>query len=286
MSFLLKIYQQPFRIQGIEFGEIPTNSQQFALEEKSTDADDYVYTFHFVDHLPVAGEEWKTVYQKHNIHVWRHGNLERRLISVASPDDAYAVYEETSSCSADIWYLSSLRQELSIDTVFISCLSLERRMFSHNAFILHCCYLNYQDKAILFSGPSGAGKSTHANLWVKNIEGSRVINGDRCLISRSKDGSFMAHGWPVCGSSGICHIESHPIKAIVFIEKTPFNQIITENVASYFKRLIAQITINYWDNTCTEKTTDWVLSLLGGVKTLVYGCNMEDDAARVLHAEI
>lgn len=282
MSFCLKINNWLFRFSGIEPGEIPANSQLFAVAEGEA-VTDYFYHFHFVDSLPAADAGWNSVYQKHNIHVYRRGELERRLISVASPADAYAVYEETSDHGADIWFLRSLREELTIDTMFVSCLALERRMLVQDAYILHCCYLCYQGKALLFSGPSGAGKSTHADLWVKNIEGCHVVNGDRCLISRGADGRFMAHGWPVCGSSGICHVESHPIEAIVFIEQTPLNQPIPENTSGLFRRLIAQITINYWDHTSTEHATDWVLSLMGEVKTMVYGCNMEDDASTTLH---
>ncbi len=280
MSVTLCISGIVLHLEGVSSEEIPVNSQLFA-SVKPADAD-YAYTFRFVDELPSPASSWQSVYQRHNIQVWRSGEQERRQLSVNSPADAYCVYEETSSHEADIWFLEALRSELTIDTMFISCLSLERRMASRGAYILHCAYLNHQGHAILFSGPSGIGKSTHAELWTRHVEDCSVINGDRCLIRQESDGSFTANGWPVCGSSGICQDVSLPLKAIVFIEQTPGNQIIPEGMMQHFRRLYTQITINHWDTEATVAGMDWIQALMEKVKVYVYGCNMAPDAPMAL----
>ena len=280
MPITLRIGGCLLQLHGVSVEEIPENTRLFICD--CTVEPEFTYTFHFVDQLPSPSSTWQTVYQRYNIHVWRQDELERRLLSVNSPADAYCVYEEKSNNGADIWFLSPLRGELTIDTMFISCLSLERRMTAHNAYILHCAYLNFQGKAILFSGPSGIGKSTHAELWTRHVEGCRVMNGDRCLIRREADGSYSANGWPVCGSSGICHDVSLPLSAIVFIEQTPENLIIPEGMMQLYRRLFAQFTINHWDTEATVAGMDWIQALMEKVKVYVYGCNMAPDAPMAL----
>ncbi len=244
---------------------------------------EFTYDYHFVDQLPMLtaskeGSDWSPAYARHNIMVWRNGTLERRLLSLSSPADAYAVYEESTPRHADVWILSSIKSELNIDTIFISTLSMERHLAAHGIYIFHCAYLCHNGRAILFSGPSGAGKSTHAELWVRHVEGSRVVNGDRCIICRQADGTYVADGWPVCGSSGICHNEQHPLSAVVFIEQTPGNQLLPENMASNFRRLYAQLTVNHWDAAATASAADWAMTLAATLPIMTYGCNMEPDA--------
>ena len=261
---------------------LPANSKLFAIEDTNVDVE-FSFTFHFVDVLPEAGNSsmglpWEITYQRPNIIIWNCNGLERRRLSFNGQSHAYAVYEESSNTHADIWYLTRLKNELNIDTLFISTLSLERHLAPHGAYILHCAYLNHQGEAILFSGPSGAGKSTHANLWEQMIPETHLVNGDRCLICREDDGSFQAFGWPICGSSGICRVENHRIRAIVFIEQTPENQVIVERPARLFSRLFSQITVNHWDATATATAADWTAKLMQHVSVMVYGCNMAPDA--------
>ena len=84
-----------------------------------------------------------------------------------------------------------------------------------HALILHSSYLDVNGQALLFSGPSGIGKSTQADLWVRH-RGAAILNGDKSLLIREPDG-WYAHGWPICGSSGICRNESRRIRAIVML---------------------------------------------------------------------
>ncbi len=291
MSILLTLHNHRFRLCGIKITELPANTLLFASEEQEDmpceTPVERTFDYHFVEELPAPptdgdGSGWVPTFARYNITIWRRGQEERRMLAVNSPADAYAVYEETSATHADIWVLERIRQRLCIDTTFTSTLSMERHLARHGIYIFHCANMLHDGKSILLSGPSGAGKSTHAELWCRHVEGTRVVNGDRSLICRKSDGTYVTDGWPVCGSSGICHNEQHPLGAIVFIEQTPGNQVLPEGLLPHFRRFFAQLTVNHWDTAVTNEAADWAMGLCAQVPILTYGCNMAPDAPQPL----
>lgn len=98
-----------------------------------------------------------------DLQVFRNGEgLESRLIGVKGEERPYALYRETAQKHAQVfvgrWYLDGVAK---YEVVFLSLLALERRLSERPCLILHCAYLEYQGKAMLFSAPSGTGKTTH-----------------------------------------------------------------------------------------------------------------------------
>lgn len=279
----IRISNLYLEILGVGRNDVPANT--FLFEAADTAAPDLVYTFAFVDELPQPSEGWQSVYTRPNLQVWEQQGRERRHIGIDA-DNPYAVYEEQDDHHISVWYLSSRRPDLQYDTIFHSCLALERHMARLGCYVLHCSFLCYHGQALLFSGNSGVGKSTHADIWCRNLPGSRVINGDRCLLVPQSDGSFRACGWPICGSSEICFNESYPLHAIVFLRQTPGNQLIDVPAAQYFRDLSAQLTINNWQRRTTIEALDFVTRLMDRVPVFTYGCNMEPAAARVLQHEL
>ena len=85
----------------------------------------------------------------------------------------------------------------------------------------HSSLVRAKDLGLMFLGPSGIGKTTQADLWEKH-RGSRTVNGDRALLGR-KDGRWTAQGWPVCGTSEVCHNEDTPIRAVVMLSQAKEN---------------------------------------------------------------
>lgn len=280
MPLTLSFYKHHFVLKGVSPNLLPPNTLRFVTEGEH-ESPTFTFDFHFVEHLPLApsstkGHQWEQVFTRPDITVWHKGTLERRLLS--SMECPYAIYEEDSDHHADIWFPLALSSNLSIDGVLISTLSLERHLAPLGTYIFHCAYMSHDGKAVLLSGPSGAGKSTHAHLWEQFVTNTYIVNGDRCLINRQADGRFYASGWPICGSSGICRNECHPLHAIAFIEQTPDNQLIQESPAQLFTRLYSQLTVNHWNMEATAAAADWVLSLLNTLPVMVYGCNMAPDA--------
>lgn len=280
----MRLYINPLHIEidGLERDEIPANSLLFEDRADNKMPADVSYTFHFVDSLSLPSD-WKPVFKRDDIIVFKNGELEARLLAVGSLDACYALYRERNKTEADVYFISALKEELRTDTIFASCLSLERHLAPLGCYILHCAYLNYRNQAILFSGPSGIGKSTHADIWCRNITDTNVLNGDRALLCPSADGGYEAHGWIVCGSSGICHNETRPLKAIVFIDQATDNHVRQMSLMQNYKQLTSQITINWWNERFTRKALDDLQALQEKTDILTYSCNMQPEAAQILN---
>ena len=167
-----------FRLRFPEELVLPADMEKFAVEKESAD---YTYTITIVDTLPEA--EGELLVNRVDLQVFRNGEgLESRLIGVKGEERPYALYRETAQKHAQVfvgrWYLDGVAK---YEVVFLSLLALERRLSERPCLILHCAYLEYQGKAMLFSAPSGTGKTTQAGLW-EQYRGSHTVNGDKALL--------------------------------------------------------------------------------------------------------
>lgn len=149
-------------------------------------------------------------------------------------------------------------------------------MLDFDTFLMHGAVVAVGDKAWLFTAPSGTGKTTHINLWLKNIPGSYVVNGDKPLIHIGDE--CTVYGTPWAGKEGMNRNMGVKLCGIVVlnrglknhIEKVPMNQILPVLIQqSYRPKTRVEL----------EKT----LSLLNrlGRKIPMYQlyCNMNDEAA-------
>lgn len=277
----LKLGPAYIDIQGLNTDEIPTNARLFLTDEAGPA--ERLYRFHGVETLPLPDASWKEVFRRPDICVWQNGNLEARRLAVGNPDAAYAHYQETDEHTTEVYYLRALKSDWQIDTIFASCLALERVMAHHQAYILHSCYLNYRGQGILFSGPSGIGKSTHAQLWCKHFTDTHVVNGDRCLVYKDPTGRYKACPWPVCGSSGICLTEELPLQAIVFMAQAPQNEVLSIRPMQLYKMLSSQLTINWWNPAFTQTALDAAQQILEQVGICAYACNLTPQAPEKLN---
>lgn len=268
-------------LNGLEATDIPVNSRMF-LSSPTAEAD-ICYHFHTVESLPQPDHTWERSFERPDIVVYQKGGLEARRLAVGKPDAAYAHYQERNEKEMDVYVLHTLKQELAIDTIFVSCLALERHLTQRGCYILHSCFLNYHGQAILFSGQSGIGKSTHADLWCRFLEGAHVVNGDRSLICPDGYGGYKACGWPVCGSSNICHLEELPLKAIVFMGQAPHNEVVKVRPMQLFKQLSSQVTINWWNKQQVSSTLDALQQMQVQVPMCNYACNLTEEAPETLH---
>ena len=70
--------------------------------------------------------------------------------------------------------------------------AIAERLPEYNRFVLHGAALSTFGKGYIFAAPSGVGKSTHVRLWRECFgDNVKIINGDKPIIRRAKDGSPM-----------------------------------------------------------------------------------------------
>ena len=245
---------------------------------KETAEPEYTYRMHVAEELPVP--EGKVIARRPDLTVYECGNRESRLIGVKGTEGYYACYRENDLRSAEITFAADRIGGLHIDPVFSSLLALERRLVKKDSMILHCAYVEYQGEAILFSAPSETGKTTQANLWEK-YRGSRTVNGDRSLLGK-KDGRWTAQGWPVCGTSEVCHDEAFPIRAIVMLSQADENRAVRMTPGQAFPLVYSQITVNRWNREDHIHTMDLIQDLLESVPVYHLGCTISEEAVECL----
>lgn len=270
------------QLEGIDRAHLPANTLLF---ESTFEEADLYYTFH-TDRQPCLPNT-PPIYRKPDILVFRQlSGLESRLLILPDGQAAYAYLEETDSQHTEIYFNPAYTSLLNTDTIFHSMLALEKHLVLQNSFVFHCSYLDFEGKAILFSGPSGIGKTTHTNLWCQYLpDQAKVLNGDKCLLSREGN-TFYANGWPICGSSGICHNERREVRAIVLLQQAPDNRLIEEKKMLTFRRVLEQLTVNYWNREFTDAAMTFADSLVSTLPCFTYGCNISREAVDTLYQQL
>lgn len=272
---LFKIGAFSFQIIYPDTLMLPIN---FLLFENPSVIPEYTYRLYVADTLPLSSK--KIIAQRPDLTVLESSTGECRLIGIKGHNSNYAYYEEISEFYAEIHLIAQKVSNLNIDPIFTSLFSIERQMIKKNSLILHCAYIKYQDKAILFSAPSETGKTTQANLWEK-YRNSNTINGDRALL-RKINGNWTSCGWPVCGSSNVCNLDNSSIKAIVVLKQGMENHIEPLSPLQAFVQLYSQITINQWNFNFVQQAMNLLEDLINQIPIYQLTCNMTEDAVKCL----
>ena len=257
----------------------PPNFMIFKTEEGTSE---YQYYITLADNLPTPTGNLIT--KRADIEIFDNMGLESRLLGVKGRDDYYAYYEEKSETEATIILNRDGIKDLHIDPVFTSLLALERRLVSKNALILHCAYVEYKGKAILFSAPSETGKTTQANLWEKH-RNSFTINGDKALLQKV-DNQWIAQGWPVCGTSEICNNITTPIGAIVMLSQGKTDVVRKLGAFEAFPQLYSQITTNTWNRNFVENNMRLIEQLADDIPIYHLSCTISENAVSCLESAL
>ena len=154
------------------------------------------------------------------------------------------------------------------------------KMLDFDTFLMHGAVVAVGDKAWLFTAPSGTGKTTHINLWLKNIPGSYVVNGDKPLIHIGDE--CTVYGTPWAGKEGMNRNVGVKLCGIVILNRGAENHVEKVPMTRILPVLIQQ-SYRPKEKAELEKT----LSLLSrlGKKIPMYQlyCNMDPEAAFVAY---
>ena len=113
------------------------------------------------------------------------------------------------------------------------------KMLEFDTFLMHGAVVAVGDKAWLFTAPSGTGKTTHINLWLANIPGSYVVNGDKPLIHIGDE--CTVYGTPWAGKEGMNRNVGVKLCGIVILNRGLENQINKVPMTQILPVLIQQI---------------------------------------------
>ena len=272
----IKCGEKVFNIDYNESWEVPTNSKKFIENKEESELN---YKIEFVDEIQFNNEQ--IIHNREDIIVTKNNkNLESRYLIIKGFPYPYAFYKEMDEKDRVVQVSNYFKNEFTIDTLFWSLFALEKHMIEKDSLILHCNYMVYNNHGILFSGPSGIGKSTQGNLW-KRYRNASIKNGDKGLLLKD-DGKWHVDGWPVCGSAEICENERHKIGAIVFLNQGKENIVTLLDKKSAIKKMISQITINYWNQDFVHKAFTLIEEICDNVNIYELTCTPDERAVEVL----
>lgn len=157
-------------------------------------------------------------------------------------------------------------------------------MLKYDTWLMHGSGVAVDDEAFLFTAASGTGKTTHTRLWLEQIPGAYVVNGDKPLL-RLRDGLCEVCGTPWSGKENMNRNVIVPLRAICFLNRGAENRI--EEIS--FREaapLLLQQSYRSNDSFAMQKTLALVKSLGDCVRFYRLFCNMEPEAALVSWQEM
>ena len=157
-------------------------------------------------------------------------------------------------------------------------------MLDYDTFLMHGSVVAARGGAYLFTAPSGTGKTTHTKLWLENIPGSYVVNGDKPLI-RVRDGYCEVCGTPWSGKEAMNANAIVPLKAVCLLERGEENSIEELPFLKVYTNLLQQI-YRPSEEGAVIKTIELLRRLGESVRIYRLACNMEPEAAIMAAAEM
>ena len=152
-------------------------------------------------------------------------------------------------------------------------------MLKYDTWLMHGSSVAVGHEAFLFTAPSGTGKTTHTRLWLEQVPGAFVINGDKPLL-RMRAGICEACGTPWSGKEAMNRNVIVPLRAICFLKRGSENRI--EEIS--FREaapLLLQQSYRVAESLMMQKTMQLVRELGACVRFYRLFCNMEPEAALV-----
>ncbi|MCQ2426095.1 MAG: hypothetical protein MJ070_08105 [Lachnospiraceae bacterium] len=149
----------------------------------------------------------------------------------------------------------------------------------YDALVFHGSAVAVGEEAVLFTACSGTGKTTHTRLWLKNIPGSYVVNGDKPVL-RVTEGNVLVCGTPWMGKECLGCAKDVTLKALCFLNRGAENRIEKTTLSAVLPRLIGQ-AYRPADRALISQTVRLLDRIGRNVGLYELFCNMEDEAARV-----
>ncbi|MBQ8685223.1 MAG: hypothetical protein IJ514_03520 [Clostridia bacterium] len=153
-----------------------------------------------------------------------------------------------------------------------------RQLPSLNRMLLHAAVLEYDGNGYAFLGKSGTGKSTHTGLWLKYLDGSKIVNGDKPILQAAKE-HFIAYGTPWMGKEGLGCNSSVPLKGLCFLEQAKTNEIVRLSPSEAATRLFSQILLPT-DEENAAKTLELADELIAKTPAYLLKCTISEDAVK------
>jgi hypothetical protein len=161
---------------------------------------------------------------------------------------------------------------------------LSLKLLPHDAFLLHAAVISCQDRCYAFSAPRGVGKTTHVQQWMEafGTESVTVVNGDKPIIRRDKDGRFLAYGTPWCGKELQGQPIGVPLDCITFIKRGERDEVCAVTEREYLDLLIGQVVFPADERSMTRGAA-LLAEFMRATPAARAGCTMTANAAKAVY---
>ena len=160
------------------------------------------------------------------------------------------------------------------------------QMIRYDTFLMHGAVVTAGalDEAVMFTAESGVGKTTRSRMWLKNVPGSCIINGDKPLLKVTESEVF-ACGTPWAGKEQLQTNRMVPLRAVLLLERSEENRIEEAALHDVLPVLLSQVYRSERQEGFLQ--TMKLLSRMGKqVKFYRYHSNLEDEAIEIACREI
>ena len=213
------------------------------------------------------------------------------------PYMTYIVYGHTASgndifkfgnslfliCSKDYRDGRIIMRDCKLKKVFYEALRMmyDLATAGKDTLCIHAAVVSCGGKGYLFLGPSGTGKSTHAQLWIKHIGGTELVNDDNPVV---RDG--VVYGSPWSGKTPCYRNVSYPIGGIVRLSQAPYNKIRRLSGIEAYVDLAESVGGKFWDSRIAEGLHQTENRLAQTIPMWQLECLPDEEAARLCHDTI
>lgn len=157
--------------------------------------------------------------------------------------------------------------------------SICRQIPAKNRFLLHASILERNGKAYAFLGRSGTGKSTHTKLWLRYVENTCVLNGDKPILEYI-DGKLYAHGTPWQGKENWGYNGRAELCGLCFLEQAKVNEISKMSLSETSSRVFTQVLLPQ-DEENVVATLDLLDKLVANVPAYLLKCDISEEAVKL-----
>ncbi len=145
-------------------------------------------------------------------------------------------------------------------------------------FLLHASVLEYEGQGYAFLGKSGTGKSTHSRLWLRYVDGAKIVNGDKPIVLRNGK-EFIAYGTPWMGKENLGCNTRVPLKALCFLEQAKENSIQRISLKNTVRLIFPQI-LHASERANMEKMLEMVDAFVQEVPAYLLRCDISEEAVK------
>lgn len=152
--------------------------------------------------------------------------------------------------------------------------------------LFHSSVVSYQGRGYMFLGKSGTGKSTHSSLWLKQIEGTELVNDDNPVVRILPTGETRVYGSPWSGKTPCYRNIDYPVGAIVLLSQAPYNRIERLQKLKAYAAVVPSISGKRWDSHIAEGLHETENLLAQWTPIYHLECLPDEEAARLCNQTV